>query len=241
MLARGTCVGMGTGAVLAGGGGAPATPVLANVSAMSTDTNATGATNTVPGSPATNNIIEAHITIAGSSASVITPPAGEGWTLATRGDDTAGSGCTCATYWKRWGSGSTDNTSIAFTGTLGNMRLVLKRITGCKTSGNPYTDATSGGGGGAGTGTTMTAPTATGGTNKLVVRNFSGSAAAASGTPDSGTVAYSGASYAFTAGVDGHCSSSSTNSNSNPTGTATGTSTVALSNGWAASTLSYSG
>lgn len=216
-------------------------PLVMGVSAISTDTNATGATATVPGTAATNDVIVAHVTITNENgaASSVSPPAGEGWSIIASTSDSAGTDCTCVIYWKRWGTGSTDNTSVAFTGTSGNMRLVLTRLRGCKTSGNPYTDATGANGGGAGTGTTLTAPTANGGSQKRVLRFYSGSATSATITANGMAATYGGASYGFTAGVDGACAAGDAMLDSNPTGTATATSSATLANGWAAITVSF--
>lgn len=219
--------------------GGTGSPQIMGVSAISTDTNGTGATATVPGSPATNDVIVAHVTVTGAPSS-ISPPSGEGWTSIATTTDSAGSTTTVAVYWKRWGTGSTDNTSVSFTGTAGNMRLVLSRLRGCKTSGNPYTASATGNGGGAGTGTTLTAPTATGASQQRVMRFYSQSASAANcavNTPQAST--YGGASYAFTAGVDGACACGDYTKTATPVGTETATSSGTLTNGWAACTVTF--
>lgn len=227
-------------------GGKAATPVWESSGSISTDTNATGATASVSGTPNTNDILLAHVTITNSSTSTISPPSGEGWSIVARADDTANSDCTCAVYWKRWGSGSTDNTSIAFTGTAGNMRLVITRVSGAHTSGDPFSagEKATNSGGGAGTGTTLTPATVTADGDssmgdRLVFQFYSGSATAANISSTTSTTRYSGASYAFTAGVDGCCAMSSIalagGATSDPTATATCSGT--LTNGWGVVTL----
>lgn len=214
-------------------------PVWESVGSISTDTNATGATASVSGTPATNDILLAHVTITNSSTSTITAPSGEGWTLVARGDDTAGSDCTCAVYWKRWGTGSTDNTSIAFTGTAGNMRLVISRVSGVNvTTAFGAGEKASANGAGTGTDIKATAPSVTSdGADRLVMRFYSGSAGTMNFSSIAATGRYSGGSYAFTAGVDGACAGGTATAGAGSTGTTDATASATLANGWAAVTV----
>ena len=219
--------------------GALGSPIVMSTSGNSADSNSTNATNTIAGTPATNDVIVAHVTVSGASSSVITPPAGEGWALIVRSDDApTGSGTSAAVYWKRWGTGSTDNTSVAFTGTVGNMRLALTRLRGCKTSGNPFTAsaATTNNG----SVTTVTAPTATGAAQQRTLRFYSVSANTVALTPAAGVNA-GGVLYtsAFTAGVDGASAATESTTDANPTGTASATASATTANGSCAITVTF--
>lgn len=215
----------------------PATeiPVVAGVSAISTNVSATGASNTVPGTPSKDDVVLAHVSVVGTNPSTISPPAGEGWVLIHYAVSSGGN-AGLAVYWKRWGAGYTDNTSVSFTGTSGNMRLVLVRVINCMWAGVPANGAAISSS--SANGTTFTAPSVPMVDKGLVFRFFTGGitvGSAGSVTPDSGTQQYGGASYSWTAGNDGCCACGTASSSAGSTGTVTATSTV--SDEWVASTI----
>jgi hypothetical protein len=209
-------------------------PTVAAIGSISSNTSATGATCATNGTPASGDLVVVLVAVVGAT-STITPPSGEGWTLA---DSATSSGnlATCAVYWKRWGSGSTDNTSIAFTGTGGNMRAVALTISGAKASGTPYSAGEHASSGGGSAGTTATAPTVTtDDVNRLVLRFFVANPNAGNVSAVSDTSVFSGSSYAFTAGTDGATACSKLTPGAGATGT--GTATISVSAEWAAVTV----
>ena len=195
-------------------------PVFMGSGAASPDINSPSATASTDAPPAAGDILVAHITIIGTPGAVI-PPAGEGWAVGDTANSSGGNAA-CYVLWKRWGSGATDNTTITFTGTAGNMRLVISRIRGCRATGDPFS-STAGSGGTVLTETAI-APSAAGGSRRLVMRFFS---AARSSVPNanvaSPTAAYGGPSFSWSVGLDGACCAGYAVSNSDPVGTSLAT------------------
>lgn len=108
-----------------------------------TDTDVSSATRTVDLSGiglATNDILLMTVQSRIGGTVSVTLPSGEGWTLIAESERIV-AGALEATYWKRWGAGSTDDTTPTFTlSTSGLSWAVLCSVwRGCKTSGNPYT------------------------------------------------------------------------------------------------------
>ena len=89
---------------------------------------------------ATGDIILMHVGSRVTGTLTLTPPASQGWTKITETERIV-SGALDVCYWKRWGSGDTDDTTPTFTlsaaGALWNATATVWR--GCKSSGNPYT------------------------------------------------------------------------------------------------------
>ncbi len=126
--------------------GESSVPIIESVSAISADVNSPNASNTIVGTPSAGEIVFAHIVNGGNAVGAdpaFTPPPGEGWQTdpLLRSTSQTLFDSTCQVFWKRWGSGSIDNTSVTFTGTTGNSRLVLMRVSGCVASGAPFTSA----------------------------------------------------------------------------------------------------
>jgi hypothetical protein len=121
-------------------------PVVQSVSAISADVDSPSPTNTIMGTPAAGEIIVAHLVNGGSADDTnpaYTPPVGEGWQTdpAIRITSQTANDSSSQVFWKRWGAGFTDNTVVTFTGTTGNARLVLTRLSGCVPSGAPFASA----------------------------------------------------------------------------------------------------
>lgn len=209
-------------------------PTIVGITAISTNTNSSSATSqTLPLTPDTGDLLFAHVAVTDGSGTSVTPPSGEGWSLIDTG--TSGSGGTIAKiYWKRWGAGDTDNTTSAFTGTAGNMRVTITVVRDGKSSGTPY--AVSANAGSSSSGTTATAPAVTSpGAARLLLRFFTASGTATNVSATSENARYSGSSYGFTSGVDGCMGMSSLVVGSGDTGTATAT--LAVSGDWGAVTV----
>lgn len=181
-----------------------ASPNLIEVSSFAGSTGA--ATGTVPSSKQNGDIILAHaITAGGTDGAIISAPAGEGWNSVVSVEETVGTNCVGAVFWKRWGQiGQTDNTSTTFTPTSGDCGLVLAVIRGAKASGDVIgTEYTTNHGSG---GTSLTISSAIPASNlRLGITLFGASIAAGNISGTSGTFwaqMYAGSSYATTAGSD---------------------------------------
>jgi hypothetical protein len=214
------------------------TPTVAAIGAISTNTNATGATAVTNGTPSSGDLVVVEIIVVDGSAgagSTITPPSGHGFTLVDSAIS-SDSNCKIAVYWKRWGAGNTDATSMAFTGTSGNMRATAITISGAVATGTPYSAGEHAAASSSSSGTTATAPTVTtDNTNRLVLRFFACAASTVNVSAVSDTSVFSGASYAFTSGVDGAMACAKLTPGSGSTGT--GTATLSTSAPWAAVTV----
>lgn len=208
-------------------------PTFVNSGSISPDVNSTNATASTSGTPSSGETLLAHVTIVGSAASVIGFDGTEGWTLVRRHDTP---NMTVAVYRKRWGSGGTDVTSIAFTGTAGNMRLIVTRVSGAAVS--PVTD--SAGGGNGIDDANLISPTATGAANQLVMR-FYGAAGTGQQIDTPGTAAYETTAAIWTAGLDGAMAMSYETSSANPVGTETATLSVSVTDSKAAVTVVLTG
>lgn len=148
-------------------------------------------------------VVCTHLVSAGDGV-FSSAPAGEGWTRKQDIEDTGGNNSAMSVYWKRWGSGSTDDTTPTFTAGAGSMSAIGSVWRGCKAAGDPM-PATAGTNHGA-SGTTLTGADATSTNAPSSAQVFFGCLLTASniGAPSgsSYTSAYSGGTYATTAGSD---------------------------------------
>lgn len=179
-------------------------PTIVEISDFCTN-NGSSATATLLNTAYKDDIIVAHVMIAGGSdGATATAPVGEGWTQKTTVEDTTNQNSVTVIFWKRWGSGSTDNLSCTFTSSSGTCTVQLTRIKYCYWVGDPFEAVATN----HGSGTTLTAPTVTsGGSDRLWLKFFNAVApvtniSAVAGTPyyfDTGSVY--GAYGALTAGA----------------------------------------
>ncbi len=187
-------------------GASPSPPTFVGVTAYA-DANGTTATPDASGlGLAANDILIAHCHLVSASDGVFaSAPAGEGWTRKQDKEDTGGNNSATSIFWKRWGSGSTDDSTPSFTAAAGSLACVLTVWRGCKTSGDPL--STTAGVNNGSSGTTITGGSATvPGTPGCAAQVFMAAVLPASnvGAPSGSgvTSAYSGGSYATTAGSD---------------------------------------
>jgi hypothetical protein len=201
------CLGGGGGGTVGGSShyGAlrrPIAPLLVGVSAMvDTDGGSDNLTPTIA-SPSTNSIILAVATRVGGSANIIAPGS-QGWTeFANEGISTL-EDAELSIFWKRWGSGATDDTTPTFTDDTGGgsdwpWSMVCTTWDNCITTGDPYESAH---GGANGTGTVLTAPSvANNGIARTAFWVFIAEGSSSLTTFSSSSNAYSGASYGASTG-----------------------------------------
>lgn len=88
-----------------------------------------------------DDVLIAHAATKITGTITVSPPAGEGWTqIATLNE----ANVTNTWWWKRWGSGDTDDTTPTFTSSTGGVWDVMVTVVGgCKTTGDPFSQASS--------------------------------------------------------------------------------------------------
>jgi hypothetical protein len=224
-------------------GGALSLPRITAVSAISPDVDSPNATNDIPSQVVDGNIVLAHFGAAGPGANpTFSVPAGEGWLEVTSGYDSTGADMKAALYWKRWGAGGqTDNTNVTFQSTLGNSRLVLSLMAGAVGSGTPYSAAASLVGSSLAMTTMLIAGSVLVPTNGLLLRFYAACGTAINTTPDAEPSIYSGASYGWTAGVDGSCAASALAAPPGFSASSTATASATPVNGWTTFSLALEG
>lgn len=218
-------------------------PFIVQVSAISPDiAGDTAPEITLNETPLNNDVVFIHVQASGTAANtVFTPPAGEGFSavVGANGYDTTASDSRGQVFWKRWGTGDTDNTNIVFTSSTANARITATVVRGMSTTYTPH-GATLIGSGQAMT-PTLIAPSANVPVNGLLMRFYSGAATTIDLTT-SETAIYQGVSYAWTAGTDGAMAASAIAASPGISTAATAASSVGtVTNGWSGITLALQG